>query len=72
MILFGFCSYFLKNLEILGMWLYAGKVFEFGFEWGFLVWLGFGVFLVFCLPSGLRFSTKILESLSVFLMALEN
>ena len=43
---------------------YAGNVFEFGFEWGFWVWLGFGVFLGFCLPSGLRLSTEIFESLS--------
>ena len=49
---------------------YEEKVFEFGFEWGFWVWLGFGVLLVF--PLGLGFSTKIFESLSVFLMALEN
>lgn len=31
----------------LGFVAYEGKVFEFGFEWGFWVWLGFEVLLVF-------------------------
>ena len=44
---------------------YAGKVFEFGFEWGFWVWFGFGVLLVF--PQNWDFLPRYLNlSLSVF------
>ena len=49
----------------LGFVAYAGKVFEFGFEWGFWVWLGFGVLLVF--PQDWDFLPRYLNlPLSVF------